>query len=343
MTLVETEHEAGLHKLYQPRQCGACFPDGSPPPEPTAAPQPQAQQASATAAVPSVGGMQSLSSAIERLRTRFPRLAEVDPSVLDEPLPPPDGGPYCTVCKGFRFLRRDLPTTDADFGKLFPCPDCNRGFLLQQRLEKLWGALPDLFRGWTLETFCALSKAHAAIGLEVQSDWIDDPAQPWMFISGESGRGKTGLAVALMHELTIRGKTALLKVMPDLLETLRRSYSTREAYEADGSPWLASLYQVDLLVLDDLGSEYHKGPEDWAAEKIFQVIGGRHDRRMRTIVTSNYDLATLKERLGHARTPSRIDELAGERWSLDFSRLPNVRRKGATTPPPAKGGDLPWG
>lgn len=333
-TLLATEHEAGLHKLFQPTACADCFPAG----EPIAAP-PAAQPVEAA---PTSSGMQMLSTTIERMRARFPRLADADMSVLDEPTPPPDGGPPCTTCRGFRFVRRDVPTTDPDFGKALPCPECSRGFLLQQRLDRLWGGLPDLFRGWTLETFCGLSDAHRAIGDEVLATWLDDPALPWLFAWGESGRGKTGLAVAVMHEYTLRGKTTLLKVVPDLLETLRRSYSTRDAYEADGSPWLASLYAADLLVLDDLGSEYHKGPEDWAAEKVFQVIGGRHDRRMRTIITSNYDLPTLKDRLGHSRTPSRIDELAGERWSLDFSRLPNVRRKRANPPANAKA-DIPWG
>jgi DNA replication protein DnaC len=74
-----------------------------------------------------------------------------------------------------------------------------------------------------------------------------------------------------------------------------------------------------VLVLDDLGSEK---ASDWVSEKLFQVIGNRHDHAKRTIITSNLDLRALADHLGHPRTPSRIGELADV---IDLSKMPNLR------------------
>lgn len=32
----------------------------------------------------------------------------------------------CQTCKDMRYVTRDLPVTDPQFGKAIPCPRCNR-------------------------------------------------------------------------------------------------------------------------------------------------------------------------------------------------------------------------
>lgn len=34
--------------------------------------------------------------------------------------------PGCYHCGGKRYVRRDVPVSHPEFGKAFPCPDCNR-------------------------------------------------------------------------------------------------------------------------------------------------------------------------------------------------------------------------
>lgn len=263
--------------------------------------------------------MQSLAEAVEKIRER--RKAAGLP-VYDGPIEPdetaPDGGKWCADCRGFRVVRRNLEVTDPEFGKAMPCPSCGNGVLMQRRLERLWGELPEGFRGLRLDTYPSKTPEQFRLCARLKA-WLADDR--WLYLHGKPGRGKTGLAVAVLHELIATGQSGLFKVVPDLLERIRRTYHSRESFDTSEQDVLDSLYEVDVLVLDDLGSEKSS---DWVGEKLFQVIGHRHDHRKRTIITSNLDLRALADHLGHPRTPSRIDELSDV---IDLSDLPNLRLK----------------
>ena len=263
--------------------------------------------------------MQSLAEAVERIRER--RKAAGMP-VYDGPIEAnntaPDGGEWCDTCRGFRVVRRALEVTDPEFGKAVPCPACGNSVLMQRRLDRLWGDLPEAFRGLRLSTYPAKTPDQFRL-ISQLTVWCE--SDRWLYLHGLPGRGKTGLAVAVLHELIAGGKAGLFKVVPDLLERIRRTYHSRESFDTSEQDVLESLYDVDVLVLDDLGSEK---ASDWVGEKLFQVIGHRHDHSKRTIITSNLDLRGLADHLGHPRTPSRIDELADV---IDLSKLPNLRIK----------------
>lgn len=182
----------------------------------------------------------------------------------------------------------------------------------ERRLAKLW-AQPELaaYRTCTLETYPQRTEQQRRV-VAVVRRWLDETA--WLYLWGPSGRGKTGLAVALLRALIERGASGLVVNVVDLLQALRDTYSTREAMEADERDVLASLRDVDVLVLDDLGVERRT---DWTAEKLYAVLNGRYNALKRTILTSNYDLDSLQERLGDEfagqRLPSRIKGRCGDR------------------------------
>lgn len=265
--------------------------------------------------------MQSLADAIVKIRAR--RLAQGIP-MYDGPVEPddtaPDGGPWCAQCRGWRVVRREVDVTDPDFGKAVECPSCGSGVLMQRRLDRMWGDMPEAFRNLRLDTFPATTPEQLRLRAKLQV-WLE--GDRWLYLHGKPGRGKTGLAVAVLHELIAKGQSGLFKVVPDLLERIRRTYHSRESYESSEQDVLESLYGVGVLVLDDIGSEKSS---DWVSEKLFQVVGHRHDHHKRTIITSNLDLRALGEHLGHPRTPSRIDELADV---IDLSALPNLRVRAA--------------
>jgi DNA replication protein DnaC len=143
-----------------------------------------------------------------------------------------------------------------------------------------------------------------------------------MFLWGPTGRGKTGLAVGILRELAQRGHSVALRNVPDLLSTIKSTFSQDD--DESESSILEVLTAVDVLCLDDLGAEYHRGREDWAAEKVFQIVASRHAALKRTIVTSNSSLDELQDRLGHPRTLRRIVDMTGSRWILDVRQLPMV-------------------
>lgn len=92
---------------------------------------------------------------------------------------------------------------------------------------------------------------------------------------------------------------------------------------------LTGLSSCDLLILDDIGSEAHKGQDDWACEKLFSVINARYNDMRSTVYTTNKSMVELKQILGE-RTFSRICEMVGKCFDLknvpDFRQLKIMKR-----------------
>ncbi len=301
--LYHDEHRRGLHKLYAPLGCEQC---AAAPPIPRMIESPVGDAANFT----------SLGHALKVLRRGFivDQPDEVDPGPQA-----PDGNPWCESCHGARVvaIRHDrTPTT------YVRCPDClHAAWAVQQRVDRLLGSLPPRFVEWRLETF-PTADASQRRTIETARSWLEDASPSWLFLWGQTGRGKTGLSVGILHELALRGYSTALRNVADLMTTIKRSFGDEDA-ETESSI-LDILTAVDVLCLDDLGSEYHRGQADWAAEKVFQIVAARHAALKRTIITSNYSLDQLQDILGHPRTLRRIVDMTGSRWIVDFRRMPMI-------------------
>lgn len=257
-----------------------------------------------------LGAVLKNNSRFREFQTKYPPLAP--------DIPTADGLAFCDTCKGRRLLRHNVPVEHPDFGKLIACPACPPEVYAAQtqaRLARLWQAVPEHFRDFTLESYPGSLELARRLRVWIETDW-------WLYLYGGIGRGKSGLAVALLRELIEQGRSGVFVVVPDMLARIRRTYGSREDAEADEATIMGSLYDADVLVLDDLGSER---VTDWVQEKLFQVIGHRHDHRKRTILTSNLDPAQLGQHL-HPRTASRVDEACGPEWVVEVSG-PNLRHK----------------
>ena len=103
----------------------------------------------------------------------------------------------------------------------------------------------------------------------------------WLVLVGDSGCGKTHLAVAIAGERLQRGEEVFFAFVPDLLDHLRYTFSpdSRVTYDE----LFDRVKQTPLLVLDDLGSESSTA---WANEKLYQVVVHRHNARLPTVITT---------------------------------------------------------
>lgn len=109
-----------------------------------------------------------------------------------------------------------------------------------------------------------------------------------LVLTGNSGSGKTHLAVAVLRELARAGKVdserARFIPVPELLAEIRTSYTGRGPDEGELIDNYAAL---PYLVLDDLGAE--KSTE-WSISTLYLIIDRRHRDLRPTIVTTNLSL-----------------------------------------------------
>src|SRR4051794_31145888 len=153
-------------------------------------------------------------------------------------------------------------------------------------------------------------QTKAAVG-EVRG-FVDDleaglEAGRGLWIFGDTGTGKTTLAMLVSKMALEAGHSVAIYSLPKLLARIRRTYDS----EPGGDSYLSffeRLTSVDLLHLDDLGVEKRS---DWVLEQLYAVINERYEARRSILVTTNLNGPELIEQIGE-RTVSRLLEMCGE-------------------------------
>lgn len=146
--------------------------------------------------------------------------------------------------------------------------------------------------------------------------------QGWLFLQGPYGCGKTHLAAAVANFSVGLGVPTLFLTVPDLLDTLRFSYSDPEAtFEAR----FEEIRLSSLLILDDFGTQ---NATSWAREKLFQIVNFRYINKLPLVVTSNLALeeieGRIRSRLLDPELVTRVEIFAPDyRQPLDDSGQPD--------------------
>lgn len=106
--------------------------------------------------------------------------------------------------------------------------------------------------------------------------------KPGLLLVGETGTGKTHLAVAVLRTLITRGHAGMFFDYLNLLDRIRSSYNAtlgtadREAF--------TSAIEAEILVLDDLGAHRAK---DFVEDTVTSLITYRYNHRKPLIATTN--------------------------------------------------------
>ena len=186
---------------------------------------------------------------------------------------------------------------------------------------------PELSSRMTFETFDmrgnnpnAGQRATLEGAYRFAVNYASDP-HGWLTLSGDTGVGKTHLAVAIAVERSKKGQPVFFAFVPELLDHLRNTFTPESLATYDLA--FEEIKNAPLLVLDDLGKE-RSSP--WAIEKLYQIVVHRHNARLPTVITTMIDFTQERDPIG-----SRVqDPSVGE-----FIRIeaPDYRTKGRATRP----------
>lgn len=263
----------------------------------------------------------------------------------------------CPLCRGTGW--KLLPRPDGAAGSVAVACDCGMEERAARVMER--ARIPKRYEHCDFESYetnLADGKNYTAqqaeslkhIKMKAQGFVRDYPGgdQAGLLLIGNSGVGKTHLAVAALRELLRRGHTGYFCEYGALLREIQNSYSTEN--EASEIKLLDPILSVEVLVIDDLGCIK---PSDWVRDTIGYILNTRYVEASRdlsnprcTIITTNYTdsaeettatlpsgktITTRKDRLEDrigARMRSRLFEMCRtvEVSAPDFRR--EVRQAG---------------
>jgi DNA replication protein DnaC len=131
-----------------------------------------------------------------------------------------------------------------------------------------------------------------------------------LLFHGEYSTGKTGAAVIIAKATVMYGGTAFFVPTTDLSDVKIDG----TMFDANQTIW-QRMRSVNLLVLDDLGSEHQS---EWAKSLVERIIRIRSDHQRVIIATTNRPLKSLAETYGPAMAViSSIMlpvEVSGKNW-----------------------------
>ena len=120
-------------------------------------------------------------------------------------------------------------------------------------------------------------------------DNFNDESTKNLLFVGTAGTGKTFLSGCIANEILSKGYTVLYQTAPLLLDSVfefkygNKDRTSRELYD--------SLYNVDLLIIDDLGTESQSSAK---FTELLNIINGRIlNPNTKTIISTNFDINHL--------------------------------------------------
>ena len=148
-----------------------------------------------------------------------------------------------------------------------------------------------------------------------------------IYLYGDCGTGKTLLTACIGNKLLEKGVAVLFTSFLEIARVLKDKYSRNESELS----FMKNLEQVDLLILDDIGTEVivkSTKEKSWLQEKIYEIINGRYVQRKSTIFSSNEAVGDLHSACGmQAKTVDRIAEMSTVRLEFKGTSYREINRQ----------------
>ena len=177
----------------------------------------------------------------------------------------------------------------------------------QRQLDEAFASagIPPHFRGLTIESLIercgndkGKSEAIRAAQELIARGYIEDAEskryKSSLILSGDFGRGKTGLLTPVLCRMLESGKACLWIEMYGFLSAVQSGY-------ADGSSLsrLEAAQRADVILLDDFGDKDRTQPETEDRRRIiYELVNYRHNYSLPMLITTNLTGVELSQQFG---------------------------------------------
>ncbi len=213
-------------------------------------------------------------------------------------------GLNCHKTGGTRHLKPFIGNADGRLNIMYAiCPVKERRDL-KDRLDRM--KVPARYQGKNFSDYEVTADNRRALAI---AQWyIAEKPQRNLYFHGGCGTGKTFLTALIAKEFIREGRSVIFGDVPELLEEIKMTFDSDKLKAEDV---LNRYYNCDLLIMDDIGAGQ---VTEWTVGVLYQVINRRVNAGKRLIVTSNFDLKGLNQRLatkdayGARRIISRLSD-----------------------------------
>jgi DNA replication protein DnaC len=193
-------------------------------------------------------------------------------------------------CEGLEYISFHFPNEHPDFGKYARCL-CALESTTASRKEILVKA-SNLHDRKMFEDYDTNLNPECKEGLDMAIKWVNEKITPILMLYGQTGVGKTHLAVASGWAKIGLGKPVLFYTATELIRELQSGVS-----KGNLDKIIDNVKSAQNLILDDLGREYTSG---WTTAIFHEIIDYRYNKHvsLNTLITTNHSLTELEKILG---------------------------------------------
>lgn len=229
-----------------------------------------------------------------------------------------DSARQCSQCLGLpcrkTSYRNQLPQIVEANGQQYVMTEICRHVQEETLIKKCRNAgIPRRYASKTYGDY--RETAQNADALAISRWYIASKPRRWIYLYGGCGTGKTFLASLLAKEAIRACELVRFVDFQEILDELKDSFDDRTK---SANTILNKYQECRLLILDDVGTGYFR---DWGVSILHQLINYRYNEEKRTVITSNYDLNGLEERLTTAEAYSAARIISRIREMSEFANL----------------------
>lgn len=140
---------------------------------------------------------------------------------------------------------------------------------------------------------------------------------PSLIMMGDPGLGKTHLSLAIASEAIAKGYGVVYISAPNMVTRLEKEKF--QNYGKDGEESEKHFIDCDLLIIDDLGTEYSNA---FSNSAIYNIVNSRIMMAKPTIISTNLTMKELEKNY----SPRMVSRIVGSNQRLEFLGF-DIRQK----------------